>query len=152
MSSGVSSGQSVGVGDSQLSTENLEYTKKLRELQAEIYTSNLTNSQKSTLNTVVNTVTQHLTEMDYSGVGRDLAGNPVPNGKGGYFDHIHEMKDSYKALTKAKRSLEGSLNNPNLGRNEKMILEKVLGATKTHIQRIDNLFKPFGGIEQWKKK
>ena len=100
----------------------------------------------------MNAVTQHLTELDYSGVRRDLAGNPVPNGKGGYFDHIHEMKDSYKALTKAKRSLEGSLNNPNLGRSEKMILEKVLGVTKTHIQRIDNLFRPFGGIEQWKKK
>ena len=90
--------------------------------------------------------------MDYSGVERDIAGNPVPNGRGGYFDHVHEMKDSYKALTKAKRSLEGSLKNPNLGENERTMLEKALETTTVHIQRIDELFKPFGGIEQWKKK
>ena len=57
MSSGVSSDQSVGVGNSQLTTENLEYSKKLNELQAEINTSNLTDPQKSTLNAVINTVT-----------------------------------------------------------------------------------------------
>ena len=152
MSSGVSSGQSVGVGNSQLSMENLEYSKKLDVLQAEIYTSDLTDSQKSTLSTVINTVTQHLTELDYSGVERDIAGDPVPNGRGGYFDHVHEMKDSYRALTKAKRSLEGSLKNPNLGENERTMLEKALETTNAHIQRIDELFKPFGGIEQWKKK
>ncbi len=39
MSSGVSSGQSTGVGNSQLSTENFEYANKLAELQAEIFTS-----------------------------------------------------------------------------------------------------------------
>ena len=152
MSSGVSSGQSVGVGNSQLSMENLEYSKKLDVLQAEIYTSDLTDSQKSTLSTVINTVTQHLTELDYSGVERDIAGDPVPNGRGGYFDHVHEMKDSYRALTKAKRSLKGSLKNPNLGENERTMLEKALETTNAHIQRIDELFKPFGGIEQWKKK
>ena len=152
MSSGVSSGQSVGVGNSQLSMENLEYSKKLNVLQAEIYTSDLTDSQKSTLSTVINTVTQHLTELDYSGVERDIAGDPVPNGRGGYFDHVHEMKDSYRALTKAKRSLKGSLKNPNLGENERTMLEKALETTNAHIQRIDELFKPFGGIEQWKKK
>jgi hypothetical protein len=152
MSSGVSSGQSSGVGNSQLSTENYEYAAKLAELQAEIFTSNLTDPQKSTLNTVVNTVTQHLTKMDYSGVERDIAGNPVPNGKGGFFDHIHEMKDSYKSLTKAKRSLEGSLKNPNLGNYEKSLLETVFKATNEHIQRIDKLFEPYGGIEKWKKK
>lgn len=152
MSSGVSSEQSSGVGNSQLSMENLEYSKKLDELQAEIYTSNLTDTQKSTLNTVVNTITQHLTDMDYSGVERDLAGVPVPNGRGGFFDHIHEMKDSYKGLKKSKRSLEGSLKNPNLGENERTMLEKALETTNTHIQRIDKLFEPFGGIEKWKKK
>ena len=103
MSSGVSSGQSKGVGNAQLSFENYEYVNKLSELQAEINTSNLTDAQKSTLTTVVNTVTQHLTDMDYSGVIRDIAGDPVPNGKGGFFDHIHEMKDSYKGLKKAKK-------------------------------------------------
>lgn len=121
-------------------------------MQAEIFTSNLTDAQKSTLSTVVNTVSQHLTDMDYSGVRRYIAGNPVPNGRGGYFDHIHEMKDSYKALTKAKRSLEGSLKNPNLGQHEKALLENALKTTNEHIKKIDELFKPYGGIDKWKKK
>lgn len=152
MSSGVSSGHSSGVGDSQLSIENYDYEKKLAELQTEIFKSDLTAPQKSALNTMVNTVNQHLTEMDYSGVKRDIAGNPVPNGKGGFFDHIHEMRDAYKSLKKTKRSLEGSLKNPNLGRNEKALLENALNTTNEHIQRIDELFKPYGGIDKWKKK
>lgn len=35
---------------------------------------------------------------DFSGTLRDLQGNPVPNGNGGYFNHLGEMRDSYKAL------------------------------------------------------
>lgn len=152
MSSGVSSGQSSGVGNVQLSTENLEYSAKLAETQAEIFTGKFTDAQKSKLSSVVNTVAQHLTEKDYSGVERDLAGDPVPNGKGGFFDHIHEMKDSYKGLKKAKRSLEGSLSNPNLGENERKVLQSALKTTNEHINRIDTLFKPYGGIDKWKKK
>ena len=152
MSSGVSSEQSSGVGNSQLSIENYDYANKLNELYEKISTSNLTDSQKSTLNTVINTVSHHLTDMDYSGVKRDIAGDPVPNGRGGYFDHIHEMKDSYKALTKAKRSLEGTLQNPNLGKHEKMMLESGLKITNEHIKKIDELFNPYGGIEKWKKR
>ncbi len=152
MSSGANSDQSTGVGNSQLSTENYEYSNKLSELQDEINASDLTDAQKSTLNTVANTITQHLTEMDYSGVMRDIAGNPVPNGRGGFFDHIHEMKDSYKGLKKAKRSLEGSLKNPNLGQHDRALLESALKTVNEHIQRIDELFKPYGGIDKWKKK
>lgn len=151
MSSGISSGQSMGVGNSQISIENYEYSNKISELQSEINKNNLTDSQKSTLTTVNNIVTQHLTDKDYSGVMRDIAGNPVPNGKGGFFDHVHEIKDSYKGLTRAKRSLEGSLQNPNLGQYERSLMEDALKITNEHIHRIDELFKPFGGIDKWKK-
>lgn len=152
MSSGVSSGQSVGVRNSQLSIINYEYGNKLSELQTEIFTSGLTEAQKKTISTVVNTVSQHLTDMDYSGVERDIAGDPVPNGRGGYFDHIHEMKDSYRALTRAKRSLAGSLRNPNLAVYEKTLLEDALKITEKHIKKIDKLFEAYGGIDKWKKK
>lgn len=62
------------------------------------------------------------------------------------------MKDSYKALIKAKHSLEGSLKNPNLGSHEKALLENALKTTNEHIKKIDELFKPYGGIDKWKKK
>lgn len=149
MSSGVFSGLSIGVGETQLSIENDAYSSKLAELQAEIFTGDFTDSQRKTLTSLANTVTFHLTEMDYSGTKRDLEGNPVPNGRGGTFDHIHEMKDSYKALTKIKRSLEGSLNNPNLGVHEKGLMTRSLKEANEHIQRIDELFEPYGGIEKW---
>ena len=64
----------------------------------------------------------------------------------GYFDHIHEMKDSYRGLKKAKRSLERSLKNPNSGQQERSLLEDALKTTDDHIQRIDELFKPYGGL------
>jgi len=152
MSSGAYSEQSSGVGNTQLSVENFEYSSKLSELQKALSSSNLTISQKKTLRVLANTITQHLTEMDYSGVERDIAGNPVPNGKGGFFDHIQEMKDSYKSLKRARRSIEGSLKNPHLGEKEKTLLEIALKTASEHIQKIDELFKPYGGIEKWKKK
>jgi len=152
MSSGAYSEQSSGVGNTQLSVENFEYSSKLSELQKALSSSNLTISQKKTLRVLANTITQHLTEMDYSGVERDIAGNPVPNGKGGFFDHIQEMKDSYKSLTRARRSIEGTLKNPNLGHHEKLLLESALKMANMHIQKIDSLFELYGGIEKWKKK
>ena len=90
--------------------------------------------------------------MDYSGVQRDLDGNPIPNGIGGFFDHIHEMQDSYRALIKAKRSIEGSLNNPNINPDVKAVLEDALKIANAHIERIDNLFEPYGGIENWNRE
>ncbi len=60
----------------------------------------LTDVQKSRLNVLENTINDHLTDGDFSGTLRDLQGDPVPNGRGGYFDHLGEMQDSYKSLKK----------------------------------------------------
>ena len=151
MSSGVDSKQSSGTAGSQISIENYEYGEKLKEIQDETK-QNLTDAQKSTLNIVTNTVNNHLTDMGYSGVKRDLKGDMVPNGRGGYFDHVHEMKDSYRALIKSRRSLEGSLRNPKLGCDERTLLEGTLKTVEEHIRKIDDIFKPFGGIDKWRKK
>ena len=63
----------------------------------------LTNAQKSRLNALENIIEHNLKESDFSGTLRDLQGNPVPNPKGGYYDHLTEMKQSYNALNKIKR-------------------------------------------------
>ena len=65
--------------------------------------STLTDAQKSRLRALENTINDHLTEGDFSGTLRDLQGNPVPNGKGEYFDHKGEMLDSYTSLKKNKK-------------------------------------------------
>ena len=49
-------------------------------------TNTLTDAQKSRLNALDNTINDHLTDGDFSGTLRDIQGNPVPNGRGGYFD------------------------------------------------------------------
>ena len=53
---------------------------------------------------------------------------------------------------KAKRSIEGSLNNPNIDPDVKAVLEDALKIANAHIERIDNLFEPYGGIENWNRE
>ena len=106
----------------------------------------LTDAQKSRLNALDNTINDHLTEGDFSGTLRDLQGNPVPNGKGGYFDHLGEMQDSYKSLQKIKKALEGSLRNPNLSDVDRALLQEGLDKANYYIIRIEELSNPYGGI------
>ena len=107
----------------------------------------LTDAQKSRLNTLDNIIDHNLKETDFSGTLRDLQGNPVPDLKGGYYDHLTEMKQSYTALNKIKKGLEGSLQNPNLSNVDREILQNGLDEANLYIQRIEELFEPFGGIK-----
>ncbi|MDO4305147.1 MAG: polymorphic toxin type 28 domain-containing protein [Bacillota bacterium] len=106
----------------------------------------LTDAQKSRLSALDNTINDHLTDGDFSGTLRDLQGNPVPNGRGGYFDHLEEMQDSYKSLQKIKKALEGSLKNPNLSDTDRALLQKGLDKANSYISKIEELFDPYGGI------
>ena len=106
----------------------------------------LTDAQKSRLNVLENTINDHLTDGDFSGTLRDLQGDPVPNGRGGYFDHLGEMQDSYKSLRKIKKALEGSLKNPNLSDVDRALLQEGLNKANSYINKIEELFDPYGGI------
>ena len=86
-----------------------------------------------------------MNDTDFSGTLRDLQGNPVPNPQGGFFDHLTEMKQSYKSLLKIKKGLEGSLRNPNLSSIDRAILQEGLDVANKYISKIEQLFKPFGG-------
>ena len=144
--SGMVSGTS---GSPQLSFENYEYENKMKELEDLINNEgvSLTPAQLSRLQTLKNTIQNHLTEGDYKGTLRDLQGNPVPNGRGGFFDHVSEMKNSYKALLKIQRGLKGSLSNPNLSPEDRMTIIRALGDAERHIDMIRELFNPYGGIK-----
>ncbi len=110
-------------------------------------TNTLTDAQKSRLNTLDNTIEHNLKETDFSGTLRDLQGNPVPNPLGGYYDHLTEMKQSYTSFNKIKKGLEGSLKNPNLSSIERELLQNGLDKANSYINRIEELFKLFGGIK-----
>jgi hypothetical protein len=108
----------------------------------------LSRAQQRNLTTLDNIIDKHLTDMDFSGTLRDLQGNPVPNKKtGGYWNHLQEMQDSYKGLSKIKRGLEGSLQNPNLSTSLKSTLQNALDKANTNLKKIEDLFEPFGGIK-----
>ncbi|MHA7578856.1 WXG100 family type VII secretion target [Paenibacillus vandeheii] len=108
----------------------------------------LSRAQQRNLTTLDNIIDKHLTEMDFSGTLRDLQGNPVPNKKtGGYWNHLQEMQDSYKGLSKIKRGLEGSLQNPNLSTSLKSTLQNAMDKANTNLKKIEDLFEPFGGIK-----
>lgn len=107
----------------------------------------LTPAQKARVESVDNIINDHLTESDFSGTLRDLQGNPVPNGKGGYYNHMGEMKDSYNGLKKAKKALEDSLRNPNLSAQNKNILTESLNKANEYMGKIEKLWKPYGGIK-----
>ncbi len=66
----------------------------------------LTDAQKSRLNALENTINDHLTDGDFSGTLRDLQGDPVPNGRGGYFDHLEKCKiliNRYEKIEKLRK-------------------------------------------------
>ncbi|WP_432719002.1 polymorphic toxin type 28 domain-containing protein [Pectinatus frisingensis] len=106
----------------------------------------LLRTQSVNLERLNNIVDEHLTDMDFSGTLRDLKGNPVSKLGGGYWKHLQEMKDSYSGLLKIKRGLEGSLKNPNLSDGARQALQNELDKANSNISKIEDLFKPFGGI------
>ncbi|WP_430481814.1 T7SS effector LXG polymorphic toxin [Rossellomorea marisflavi] len=107
---------------------------------------NVTRAQQRNLETLDNIVKKHLTDKDFSGTLRDLKGNPVPKPGGGYWNHLQEMKDSYKGLVKIRKGLEGSLKNPNLDASTRKVLQNGLDKANKNIKKIEDLFEPFGGI------
>lgn len=106
----------------------------------------LTRAQKRNIETLNNVIENNLKEHDFLGTLRDLQGNPVPNPKGGFYDHATEMRQSYTALLRVKNGLEGSLKNPNLASEVKGFLLDGLSKTNYYIKKIEALFEPFGGV------
>ncbi len=106
----------------------------------------LTDAQKMRVNSVDNIVNKHMKEGDFTGTLADLQGNPIPNPNGGYWDHLTEMKNSYRGLVNAREGLMGSLRNPYLSDVDRQILQNSLNKANFYISKIENLFSGFGGI------
>jgi len=107
----------------------------------------LTAAQKSAINKLDNIIENNLTKSDFSGTLADLQGKPIPKPGGGFWDHLTEMKQSYKGLNSARKSIEGSLKNPNLSPQVKKFLQSKLAEVDSWISKIEDLFRPFGGIK-----
>lgn len=116
-----------------------------KKQDADVYDSyNFTVAQKNSMTRIKNTIEHNLTEEDFSGTRRDLENSPVPNGRGGYYDHLKEMRQSLTALIKSAKSLEGTLQNPYLSENERQIIKDSLNMANDYINRITDLFTEYG--------
>lgn len=104
----------------------------------------LTNSQRATIKTLDNTIRDHLTDLDFSGTRADLEGNPILKKTGEAYQHLEEMKTSYRTLMKTNKSLEGSLKNPCLGTEERNNLEEAMNKNRIYLEKIRELFEEFG--------
>ncbi|MBE7720106.1 MAG: hypothetical protein E7243_11385 [Lacrimispora celerecrescens] len=107
----------------------------------------LTRAQSRNINTLNNIINNNLTAGDFSGTLADLLGKPIPKPGGGFWDHLTEMKQSYTGLQSVKNGLEGSLQNPNLTSDIKVILQENLDKANYYIYKIEELFRAFGGIK-----
>ncbi len=125
---------------------NCKHFTSMNKLSSETYSIKMTDAQKSTINTLNNTIRDHLKEEDFSGTRLELEGRPIVGKMGTPFQHFYEMKISRKTLSKVIKSLEGSLGNPNLGNAERLVLQESLIKATAFLQRINNLFEEFGEI------
>ena len=57
------------------------------------------------------------------------------------------MMQSYSALQSVKEGLEGSLKNPNLDANVRNFAQEELNKANAYINKIEDLFRPFVGVE-----
>ena len=137
------SGDIVDVGDS---IDNID-TNPADNMANIVDLIQLTRTQQITIEKLDNIISDHLRESDFSGALSELQGKLIPNSSGGFWDHIQEMKDSYTGLKHVQYSLEGSLNNPNLTLDTREILQSNLNKTNEYIEKIENLFEPYGGIK-----
>jgi hypothetical protein len=58
------------------------------------------------------------------------------------------MKDSYTGLQKIQNGLSNSLINPNLSSEVRQTLQEAINKAIDNINKIVDLFAPYGGIEK----
>ena len=106
----------------------------------------LTRSQRKAVELADNIITDHLKESDFFAALGDLQGNPIPKPNGGFWNHAQELRDSYTGLIRSYKTLQGSLQNPNLTLKVRRFLEYKLVVISDYANRIEILFAPYGGI------
>ncbi|MGG7074641.1 polymorphic toxin type 28 domain-containing protein, partial [Campylobacter sp. 9BO] len=90
--------------------------------------NNLTTSQLKSINKI--SEISHMLK-----VRKNLSGEILDNG------HIEKLLNAKRGLEREIKSLANSLNNPNLDKSNKSIMQKSINEAKKIIERIDELTK-----------
>ena len=109
--------------------------------------SNLTRAQKRNIDNINNNINDHLTDADISAALGDIQGRPIINSiTGKTWQHLNEVKDAYRGISKSVKALQASLQNPNLTISAKTIISETVNKGLKYINLLDELFLPFGGL------
>jgi hypothetical protein len=96
----------------------------------------MTPAQISRSTKIDNTIRDHAKPSDFEGVAKELRGEKIPDGNGGFFDHITEMKESRAGLEKHSGALKDSLKNPNMDSDVRSFLQSQVNRADTTITRM----------------
>ena len=106
----------------------------------------MSRSQQTAVNSADNIINDHLKSSDLSAALGDLQGNPIAKPNGGYWNHAQEVKDAYTGLVRAKKTLAGSLQNPNLAPDARAFIQGKYDTISNYIRIIEDMFASYGGI------
>jgi hypothetical protein len=95
----------------------------------------ISRSQKNRIINGYNKINDHLTDKDIEGAIRDINGNPVPDGKGGTYQHYKEVDEAINGLKKERESLIKSIQNPNMPPEVEKAIKDAINEFDIYINR-----------------
>jgi hypothetical protein len=107
----------------------------------------LTRAQARNIKTIRNNIDHHLTNSDIAAALGDVQGSPVINASTGQpWQHLKEVQNAYRGISKASEALQASLANPNLSAAARTIITEAVNEANLYIDLLDDLFFTFGGL------
>jgi hypothetical protein len=82
-----------------------------------------------------NIISNNAKPHDFEGVRNEL--NGIRTG----FDHVTEMRNSLRGLKESLKTIEGSLNNPNLTRLQRRTLSKYADKARKTIEKMEDALR-----------
>lgn len=107
----------------------------------------LTRAQRRNIRNIRNNIDDHLTVKDIQAALGDVQGHPIPNlQRGDMWQHLTEVQNAYRGISKSSAALQSSLLNPNLSEGAKEIITMAVKEANMYIAMLDDLFLPYGGL------
>jgi len=102
----------------------------------------------------INSFIDHLTPDDLSGAWRDIHGNPVPRGSGGFYDHLREVTNTLSSGRNALDTFDRLLEQGILSEDDQCIVQCLysrISRTMDYVENIINrdVWTPGANVLDW---
>lgn len=101
--------------------------------------SGMSRSQKRRIERGYRKIDDHLTDKDISGAINEINGKPVTRKNGVPFQHVKEVEDAIRGLTRDRDSLKKSIKNPNMQPEIKSTIKTVIKDFDVPINKWDKI-------------